>query len=64
MQLHTLEHAYLLKTSCLYENLSLSQVLHFNQTGREESSSETTRPSLGRPKNGEMACITTKDSEK
>ncbi|XP_035408627.1 heterochromatin-associated protein MENT-like isoform X1 [Cygnus atratus] len=32
----------------------MAKVLHFNQTGREESSSETTRPSLGRPKIGEM----------
>ncbi|XP_035172222.1 heterochromatin-associated protein MENT-like isoform X1 [Oxyura jamaicensis] len=32
----------------------MAQVLHFNQTGREEGSSET-RPSLGRPKNREMA---------
>lgn len=63
--LTTLVHINLQQTSGLYEYLSSSssQVLHFNQTAREEGSSETTRPAPSRPKKRKMVFITTKDSE-
>lgn len=43
---------------------SLSQVLHFNQTAREEGASEgATRPSATRPKKRKMVFIIKKDCE-